>query len=1075
MKRNGFTLVELIIVIAVIGILTAILIPVFTNVVNKANEKSALSDARNIVEEYILEDQIRDNEHRARLPENVLILVYKGNRFYAYGYNTAVGGAIQVSAANPMKADDFQDCIDKYSWNNSDAHRGTPYDPTVDQAVLDSYTIENDGAFYVVPYDGLTPAAPNVRGISVRTAEYPASYDDEVYRLINNDETNEMDFDYGEQTCIFHGCLVGASWEVESTPTTPVEDTFTVTLRKGEISESVSFVDNSEFTDGMTVQGGSNFTIKGLKATTKTFDGWYYSSTDKAGQKLTGLVNITEDTEFTAHWVDMTCTIELVENGGTYTSVPSQFGGGLTWSNAPISTNIHTIISGLSWTAPENNTQQGWQIKLGDAAYATYNSGNTYSLTDGMTVKIKPMFDLNTYTVSFNTDGGTPATIADITVTHGEGFNFPAQPTKTNFNFLGWKRTDVSTDPTCYNGAAYPNEVTSNMAFTAQWGSYTVTFYQSNGDPITTTHNGNVYAVPQVGSGEGYVNVPSGFEFDGWTVAPSGAPACDKNATSYTADRNGITITAKMKKIQWNVTFWNSYDDTEYTSLARTVDDGDSLDTLPAAPAAPATGYTFARWSDQKNGTTPFNDSDAIEADTQIWAVWNAPAAPRNVTVTLHDDWNDNNVASFTISTAANTITDTDLDGNANVPTYWCFYDDSTSVAVVNNAVTFHGSLFKETTAGASNLNPAYTAFTDTGKTMYQCITTETGLYNVGADLTGNYLLLNDITNNSTYIDPICYGASNIFSGIFDGGGHKVGSLGITLQYTSSYGGLFGRNSGTIKNLKVGVHCVMADSYVGSLCGDNSGSILNCHVRQGDNGTDSFVQAANNRSQYGSQIAVCGGLAGKNTGNISLSSVYIGEVLSGADYVGGLVGQCYGGTIDQCWVAAPIKSTDLNAYVNGEYQSYARYCGGLVGRADNTTITNCWTQNTSVTGYQYVGGFIGQTTSTVTVQNCWALCYALLQSGSNDSNTGHFAIGSQSGTVSNCYYLYQSGTNDAYYGDNNGNGNVYYLSVASRSGWSSLTVSELTSGSQLTGLTTPTWSYQSGKTPKLTNNPFSES
>ena len=55
MKRtkHGFTLVELIIVIAVIGVLAAILIPTFSNVIDKANAKSALSDARNTVTQYL--------------------------------------------------------------------------------------------------------------------------------------------------------------------------------------------------------------------------------------------------------------------------------------------------------------------------------------------------------------------------------------------------------------------------------------------------------------------------------------------------------------------------------------------------------------------------------------------------------------------------------------------------------------------------------------------------------------------------------------------------------------------------------------------------------------------------------------------------------------------------------------------------------------------------------------------------------------------------------------------------------------------------------------------------------------
>ena len=53
--NKAFTLVELIIVIAVIGVLAAILIPVFANVIEKANKSSALSDAKNALEAYLAE------------------------------------------------------------------------------------------------------------------------------------------------------------------------------------------------------------------------------------------------------------------------------------------------------------------------------------------------------------------------------------------------------------------------------------------------------------------------------------------------------------------------------------------------------------------------------------------------------------------------------------------------------------------------------------------------------------------------------------------------------------------------------------------------------------------------------------------------------------------------------------------------------------------------------------------------------------------------------------------------------------------------------------------------------------
>ena len=44
--KKGFTITELVIVIAVIAILAAVLIPTFANVINNANESAAMQEAR---------------------------------------------------------------------------------------------------------------------------------------------------------------------------------------------------------------------------------------------------------------------------------------------------------------------------------------------------------------------------------------------------------------------------------------------------------------------------------------------------------------------------------------------------------------------------------------------------------------------------------------------------------------------------------------------------------------------------------------------------------------------------------------------------------------------------------------------------------------------------------------------------------------------------------------------------------------------------------------------------------------------------------------------------------------------
>ena len=75
-KKNAFTITELVIVIAVIAILAAVLIPTFSNVIEKANESAALQEARNAMTNYTLRDDYKG--------ESLECLVMKSGSFYFF-------------------------------------------------------------------------------------------------------------------------------------------------------------------------------------------------------------------------------------------------------------------------------------------------------------------------------------------------------------------------------------------------------------------------------------------------------------------------------------------------------------------------------------------------------------------------------------------------------------------------------------------------------------------------------------------------------------------------------------------------------------------------------------------------------------------------------------------------------------------------------------------------------------------------------------------------------------------------------------------------------------------------------
>ena len=85
-KRRGFTVVELVIVIAVIAVLAAVLIPAFGNAVEKARESAAVQEAAGAYTEYLIESAAGGNtaEYVFYKTENNVVVLKNGASMGVY-------------------------------------------------------------------------------------------------------------------------------------------------------------------------------------------------------------------------------------------------------------------------------------------------------------------------------------------------------------------------------------------------------------------------------------------------------------------------------------------------------------------------------------------------------------------------------------------------------------------------------------------------------------------------------------------------------------------------------------------------------------------------------------------------------------------------------------------------------------------------------------------------------------------------------------------------------------------------------------------------------------------------------
>lgn len=138
MNKKGFTIVELVIVITVIAILSAVMIPTFTGIVKRAKDSAVLQNAKNAYTEYLSSEDF----DYAETDKATLYMTYEKEGRFA----VVVAGELKDTIFSGENAEANAKAALGLSLRE-DSDNGTPDDTTDD--IVKNYTVEEKGGFKI--------------------------------------------------------------------------------------------------------------------------------------------------------------------------------------------------------------------------------------------------------------------------------------------------------------------------------------------------------------------------------------------------------------------------------------------------------------------------------------------------------------------------------------------------------------------------------------------------------------------------------------------------------------------------------------------------------------------------------------------------------------------------------------------------------------------------------------------------------------------------------------------------------------------------------------------------------------
>ena len=376
-----------------------------------------------------------------------------------------------------------------------------------------------------------------------------------------------------------------------------------------------------------------------------TFKGWSTSSSaTSASYSAGGSFTTNANTTLYAVWqknAATTYTVSYNANGGT---------------GAPSSqTKTHNVTLTLRTTTPTRSGYSflGWSTSS-TATSPTYYAGGSYTANASATLYAVWSYNAPTvYTISFNANGGSGAP-SSVTKTHGVTLYLPStEPTRTNYDFLGWSTSSTATTPTYYAGGSFTQN--ANTTLYAVWKYDPATYrvnYNANGGSGAPSSQTKTYGVSLTLSS--VIPTRSGYDFLGWSTSSTATSATYDPGDSYTTNAS-VTLYAVWQETNYdfsisNLTVSNSepYKYDQITVKVRT----DSWDQVNAYSDIPVQLYYDGRLV-----STQYVDF-SVYGVANITFTLNVGSSVGNKTIEARINWADHNsetrTGNNTVSTTIN-------------------------------------------------------------------------------------------------------------------------------------------------------------------------------------------------------------------------------------------------------------------------------------------------------------------------------------------------------------------------------------------------------------------------------------